>query len=391
MSKKFVITEEERKSILSNYVSEQVVQGKGSDPYEYKKEGGYYYTRKKGSNNWIFARGNAALSIATNIFKDKPKVKQTPVTTQTKTSTSKTYCPAFPPSADVSKELIPNYQIEGGKMISIGIPQRTACEIAYIKIRPKYSGKSFFVVDTLQNLIYLFDKKGNFVAKSPMLDGADAQSQDLNKIARALWTWQQQVESLGFKWDSKQQKYLDKTPNKRRYSHDMVYNAIDKNDTRFFPKGIYSINAIQTDDEYAGGDNNLFTVQTLDGKRIAQAIHGFYNEAPRVEALNQLKQKMGHSASVKSTSVPPEFIKMVQDYNQTQKFNKSYGCINVPVDFLNAARPYAKGSMLFVIGETKNNYLVQNSETFFQKMGNGESCSNPESLGQEIPNIEAIA
>lgn len=385
MSNRLIITEEEKNTILSQYISEQVVQGKGSDPYEYKKEGNNYYARKKGSTKWILTSGTVRSSIASKIFPQQTIEKSTPK------QTGKTYCPAFPPSADVSKDLIPNYQIEGGKMISIGIPQRTACEIAYIKIRPKFAGKSFFVVDTLQNLIYLFDNKGNFVAKSPMLDGADAQSQDTQKIAKALWTWQQQVESMGFKWDPKQQKYLDKTPSKRSYSHDLVYNNIDKNDTRFFPKGIYSITALQTDDEYAGGQNNLFRVETLDGKKIAQAIHGFYNELPRVQALQQLKEKLGHSASVKSSSVPPEFIKMVQDFNNTQKFNKSYGCINVPVDFLNAARPYAKGSMLFVIGETKNNFLVQNSENFFQKMGNAENCVNPESLGQEIPNIEAIA
>ena len=118
----------------------------------------------------------------------------------------------------------------------------------------------------------MFDKAGNFVAKSYVLDGADAQSQDSKKIAQALWSWQQQVE--------------------RQYSNDLVYQAIDKNDTRFFPKGIYSVTSLQTDDEYAGGKNNLFHLKTLDGKEIAQAIHGFYNEPARVVALEQLKTKI---------------------------------------------------------------------------------------------------
>jgi hypothetical protein len=76
----------------------------------------------------------------------------------------------------------------------------------------------------------------------------------------------------------------------------------------------------------------------------------------------------------------------------TSKFNKSYGCINVPSDFLKIARPYAnKGTMVFVIGETDKNYLVQDSNNFFDKMGNDEKCANPASLGVEIPKIEGMA
>ncbi len=309
---------------------------------------------------------------------------------QLKIST-KQYCPVHPKSDDVNPNLEKNYQTEAAKLIANGIPTRTSCEISFIKLRPKFSNKSFFVFDGSQNLIYLFDKTGNFVAKSYVLDGADAQSQDTKKIAQALWTWQQQVESLGFKWDPKMQKYLDNTNKNRTYSNDLIYNTIDKNETRFFPKGVYSIAGLSTDNEYAGGQDNIFRVETLDGKKIAQAIHGFYNEAPRVAALEELKNKMGKSASPKSAAVPQEFLNMVEKYKSTQKFNKSYGCVNVPTDFLKIAKPYAVGAMLFVIGETQNNYLVQTADTFFQKMGNAENCSNPKSLGMEIPNLEMTA
>jgi hypothetical protein len=98
-------------------------------------------------------------------------------------SVQKQYCEAFPKTPDVNSSLIPKYQTEAGNLISLGIPPRTACEISFIKIRPKFNGKSFFVVDTLQNLIYLFDSSGKFVAKSQTLDGEDAQSQDVKKIA----------------------------------------------------------------------------------------------------------------------------------------------------------------------------------------------------------------
>jgi len=373
-------------TIKSTSLKEQVAQGAQGDPYEYKKEGDVYYARKKGSQKWIKTSGKMADAISKKIFTKPTQVKKS-----TQVKTEKQYCPAHPKSSDVNPALERNYQTEAAKLIGKGIPTRTSCEISFIKLRPKFSNKSFFVFDSLQNLIYLFDKAGNFVAKSYVLDGADAQSQNSKKIAQALWSWQQQVENMGFKYDPKQKKYLDKTTQKRQYSSDLVYQAIDKNDTRFFPKGIYSVTALQTDDEYAGGKNNLFRLKTLDGTEIAQAIHGFYNEPARVVALEQLKTKMGSSASPKSASVPQEFISMVEKYNQTQKYNKSYGCINLPTDFLNIAKPYATGSMLFVIGDTKTNYLVQNSNTFFQQMGDGENCSDPTSLGVELPNLEQTA
>jgi hypothetical protein len=205
-----------------------------------------------------------------------------------------------------------------------------------------------------------------------------------------LWSWQKHVESLGFKWDPSKQQYLDKTDKNRNYSHEIIFNDIDKNDTRFFPKGIYSISGLKTNTEYVGGKENIFSLETLDGKQIAQAIHGFYNEPARVLALEKLKKSIGTKAN--SPKVPDEFLKLVESSINTNKFNKSYGCINVPVEFLNISRPYAtKGTLVFVVGETSNNYLVQNSDTFFDKMSNSESCVNPESLGQKIPEINAIA
>ena len=66
---KFIISEEEIKSIKSLYgLSEQVVQGGQGDPYEYKKEGGFYYTRKKGSPTWIKTSGKMSDAISKKIF-----------------------------------------------------------------------------------------------------------------------------------------------------------------------------------------------------------------------------------------------------------------------------------------------------------------------------------
>jgi hypothetical protein len=186
-------------TIKSTSLKEQVAQGAQGDPYEYKKEGDVYYARKKGSQKWIKTSGKMADAISKKIFTKPTQVKKS-----TQVKTEKQYCPAHPKSSDVNPALEKNYQTEAAKLIGKGIPTRTSCEISFIKLRPKFSNKSFFVFDSLQNLIYLFDKAGNFVAKSYVLDGADAQSQNSKKIAQALWSWQQQVENMGFKYDPKQ-------------------------------------------------------------------------------------------------------------------------------------------------------------------------------------------
>jgi len=397
MKNLFILSEEEKNRILNlhesatkrHYLSEQEIkQGQPGDPYQYKKVGDeYYYALKKGGNWTKATKERAIKNIKNFIFNEKNLPTKTNVK---KTQLNKQYCEPFPKSKDVDKSLIPQYQNEAGRLINLGIPSRTACEISFIKIRPKFRNKAFFVVDTLQNLIYLFDKNGKFVAKSQTLDGNDAQSQNDKKIAQALWSWQEQVEKLGFKYDPTKQKYLDATKKNREYSHDLVYADVDRLVTRFFPKGIYSIHHLKTDKEYVGGDENILSLQTLDGKQIAQAIHGFYNEKPRVKALTELRKAMG--TTVNSPEVPEEYINLVAKYNNTSKFNQSYGCINVPVDFLKKARPYStQGTFVFVVGETDKNYLVQNDTEFFNKLGGEQQCINPASLGVEIPEINGVA
>lgn len=54
-------------------INEEIIQGPKGDPYEYKKDGSSYYTRKKGAPNWILTKGNVAKSIEDKIFSDAKK------------------------------------------------------------------------------------------------------------------------------------------------------------------------------------------------------------------------------------------------------------------------------------------------------------------------------
>jgi hypothetical protein len=60
----------------SLHLQEQVVQGKTGDPYEYKKEGGYYFARKKGSNKWILTRGSIANAISKKFNQKNTVIQQ---------------------------------------------------------------------------------------------------------------------------------------------------------------------------------------------------------------------------------------------------------------------------------------------------------------------------
>jgi hypothetical protein len=71
--------------VIYPILNEEVIQGDKTDPYEYKKDGDIYYTRKKGSNQWIKTSGKTSDAIKTKIFsKDKkdsfisPAYKLTP-------------------------------------------------------------------------------------------------------------------------------------------------------------------------------------------------------------------------------------------------------------------------------------------------------------------------
>lgn len=76
-------------SNVGSWMNATEKQGAANDPYEYKKEAGTYYYRKKGSTtNWIATTGAQANAIATKIFGDKAPFV---ITTQTQTQDPNVY------------------------------------------------------------------------------------------------------------------------------------------------------------------------------------------------------------------------------------------------------------------------------------------------------------
>jgi hypothetical protein len=294
-------------------------------------------------------------------------------------SFSKSY-PKVEPYALINKTI--NRYAESYK--SQGIPQRTACELGLIQIRPGYKDKNAFIVDTLNKILYLYNNQGQFIGKTDMISGKNKQSVDPKVIAKSLMSWDEQAKSLGFKWlDNKG--YVDQTGKNRKYDAEIIYADTDKSKARFLPKGIYTTSGLGSDSEYAGKTQNVLSL--YDGnKPISQAIHGYYIEQPRTEALKKAAQVLSNPNDKR---VSQEFMDLVT--NNQVNLSQSYGCINVPENFVPYLRKYGPNSYVFNMGEDKQNYLVQNTENYFEKMQNSQSCPSPQSLGAIPINANNIA
>lgn len=370
---------------------EIIKQGAQGDPYQYKKIGNDFYFAKKGSNDWKKATTDKSINaIKQNVFSIQTKndvVKPNKETIKPEVN----FCPVISQNSkdieDLSNILstYKNYNTINSKISILAklynkiakFPQRISCQMALNQIRPGYKDKNLIVVDTLQKVLYVFDKFGNFIDKTVIISGADKQSLDPQLIAKSLLSWEDQAKSLGFEW--KQGKgYVDVTGKNRKYDSELVYSDTKKSKTRFLPKGIFTTGGnLKSDKEYAGSKDNLLTL-IKNNKEISQAIHGYYVEQPRTEALNLAKQLLNDPTN---PSLTDNFIKAVS----AGKINlsQSYGCINLPQEFLPTLRNYLTNSYVFNIGETGDNYLVNNTNTYFDKMINSQGCPSPKSLGAE--------
>jgi len=380
---------------------EIVKQGSSGDPYKYKQVGNDYFFTKKDSENWTKAiKPESIDAIKTKIFQSTPeKIKKDPIkvnhlNTNTNSVNSKNkevintnFCPILSKNTkdivDIAQiiSVYKDYDTINKRLTSLAkiynkigkFPQRISCQMALNKLRPEYKDKNLIVVDTQQKLLYLFDKNGNFIEKTYIISGRSKQSKNATEIAKALLSWDDSVKYLGFKWVPNKG-YVDNTGKNRKFNEEEVLRVADK----FLPKGIYTTgDKMGTDPTYAGGkDNELFLYK---GKNeLMQAIHGYYVEAPRTRALQKAKKLMSNP---KDPSATKDFLDAIS--SGELNLSQSYGCINVPQEFLPTLRTYMKNSYVFNIGESGDNYLVNNTENYFDKMLNSESCPSPKSLGAQ--------
>jgi hypothetical protein len=241
-----------------------------------------------------------------------------------------------------------------------GYPSRIAsqyveiCKYRFDKNSKLHCPKAFFIADTRDNLIYCFDSNGNFVAKSPIIDGSSPQSKNPDIIKNCNLKWSELAGKMGFKYLKNQ--YIDTTGKGRQYHNGLVYNYIVNNQLAFFAKGAYKINRVYTDKNYHGGENNVYVV-VHNNREIANAVHGLYRNKFREDNLKILVNAI--KTDVKNPKVSDHYNKIINQNFRSYAYNNSYGCLNVPESFIKLTCSLAPDSKLFVMGEEKEDYLIK--------------------------------
>jgi hypothetical protein len=233
------------------------------------------------------------------------------------------------------------------------IPDRTACQIAFVKIRPQFTNKKIIITDSKNNLIYLFDENSNFVAKDPLLSGRSKQNKLQKDIADM--TFDEKKEYLTNK--------LKKVPTDQE-----VMNLAS-----FLNPAVYKTGNSVTDDRYAGiGTNINYLTKVSDNKLVGQAVHGVKRTPKRINALKNASLQIGSNSE--TPKVSGKYLQNVD----SNGLELSSGCLNVNESFINKYSLTIQNSFLFNISEDKENYYVNN---FNPLITDPTKCYSPQSLG----------
>ena len=233
------------------------------------------------------------------------------------------------------------------------IPDRTACQIAFVKIRPQFTNKKIIITDSKNNLIYLFDENSNFVAKDPLLSGRSKQ----NKL-------QKDIADMTF--DEKKEYLTNKF--KKVPTDSEVMNLAS-----FLNPAVYKTGISVTDDRYAGSGTNInYLTKVSDDKLVGPAIHGVKRTPERINALKNATTQIGSNSE--TPKVSGKYLQNVNSY----KLELSSGCLNLNKEFIDKYSLTIENSFLFNISEDKENYYVNN---FNPLITDPTQCYSPKRLG----------
>lgn len=242
-------------------------------------------------------------------------------------------------------------------------------------------GKPFFIYDPKFNLLYLFDENYNYVLHTSVVDGADMQKSRSEQKVFDINDWcKVSVNEKGEKLLISPHKCTD--PSTKEY-HKPNYWILKTLESRFIPKGIYSISYLSRNEGYTGKGKNDFFLKDSEGKELSAAIHGIPNIDERLKASKALEEKL--KTDISNGTVPQEYLasaKLIANANQ------SFGCVGVPAKFVENPKVVSSvkvGCAVFILGEGDKDYLVMDSNEYFDKLGgNGEDCQNPEMLATNM-------
>jgi peptidoglycan hydrolase-like protein with peptidoglycan-binding domain len=238
---------------------------------------------------------------------------------------------------------------------------RIDAEVQHIKNR-NMDDTPFFVYDPKDNLIYLFNTGGKYVAHSSVVDGESIQKELSQHKAFSAADWCKISGNLGA------DPHVCTDPKTGNYAKPH-YGTIARLSSAFLPKGIYTIDGLSYTEGYAGDRKNTYSLEpiTLEGtvttemkNNISPAIHGIPNIPERLTASTNLEEKL--RADLNNGKVPKEYIASIQTILAA---NQSSGCIGIPESFVNNPKVYSivkdnvNNIKVFAMGEDTQDFLAK--------------------------------
>ena len=411
------ILEQHRSAIKSDsskntIISEEVISGKGGDPYEYRRDGNQYFTRKKGSNNWIkltpetraynavkklFPQSTSTEKSNTNQKKGEESLEDYLKRTQGYlwssdpeaaekygkfTASESDY---YQTKARVKRaiELTPDSEIP--QIFKGAGGQRLNKEIYYIKKRPEYKGKAFFVHDPRMKLIAAFDTQHNLIAYTPTIIGAD-------KIKTETITLEMWCKASGFIYKPDAPGFAKKCVTKEGKVAKMDLDVLADIEARYLSSGIYMGGKPFYDPKYAGtsGIPNLMAIKDIKtGMSLPNSLHALYKSRVRIETDALMKSYL---KSGEFGAIPEKYAKLVNRMLDTGQANLSYGCINVAPEFIQNPKVLEMAKTnpyIFVMSDEEDYYLVQmdseqGAKYFNELQGDGTNCKSSDSIANLV-------
>jgi hypothetical protein len=387
------LTESDLIKIVKQVLSEQVVQGNGDDPWEYKKEGNKYYARKKGGKNWVLTGGNAEQSIKTKIFGDKTsstskpksttKTTVTPKTTTTTTTQTKVVpnkvITSFNPIVVQKTDTLTPYSRDTLKLkgdfiakdvnaaISLmgKISKKTFEQLNLAKSKNTFKGKSFIIINKDAAIASLFDGNYKFVTKSSITTGKSKDSGEIPigfeewiNITLDWWKKNSKKDTKVSSWVNAHSSLIksDNTIDYNKYksgSDDFPYSykALESTGKNYTPSGVFGVSS-GSKSRYVGAPDIVNTFPLVDlktAKKYPAAVHA-YATTDRGKAIE------------KASSQDTELLK---DYTRM-----GAGCVNVDKNFiLNIQKYNPQYVVILPDSGGKVDLSVVPMETWSEKIG----------------------
>jgi len=351
MSKVIRITESDLYDSIFNILSEQVIQGKGSDPYEYKKEGDKYYTRRKGTTSWILTKDKVADAIATKIFKTTVTSKPTSKPSQPKPTTPPpSFTDMLRPDTNIGSDTttkqgninssINKYifgELEKATQLIGDISQRSYNQLIKVIESQGLKSDSFMIVNKDASIASLFGPNYKFVAKSPITSGyyKDTGSKE-DTLTYPKWlklsveyalenpnssyakNARNQAKNIGVELEDLD--YVKHLKGKGRDVFRYSYEVLKQKGYAKTPSGVYTLGTPGSNKGFSGEGKNLFPLVDIEtGEKLVQAVHGAAGKG-----REDLLTKAGSEDTSKS-----------KDYTRAGS-----GCVNVNANFISQMQKY---------------------------------------------------